>query len=113
RETKLGTNHMDDALVRTVETVKRNAEFLTVLFKLPHLVRGDFIEAGERTARCRNGVIHRREGSIGTADLDPALPQAGESLWGCDLVNEMQINVQDRWCVGLRRDEMGIPDFVV
>src|SRR5215469_1511548 len=56
-------------------------------------------------------MIHGRDREIGTADVQPALPQHGERLRRSDFVDQMQVDVQQSGCARLLDHYVVIPDF--
>lgn len=95
---------MHDATLIIAEADQVQPELLAIDFHLPNLVRGLFtdygkiLEAGDR--RCRRRMIHRGQGKVGPAYRNAVFAQYAESLWRRNLMDNVQIDVQDRWCVG-------------
>ena len=57
-------------------------------------------------------MIHGRHGPVRTAHLEPALPQTGERLRRGDLVDQMEVDVEDRRRARFLRDDVGVPDLL-
>src|SRR5262249_9918990 len=76
RESKLRTYDVNDSLPGTVQIVQGHSEFSAVLGQCPDLIRSHFIKAGKRSAGSRNGMVHRRESSVGPAYFETAFLQS-------------------------------------
>ncbi len=92
--------------------VQRNAERPAVVFELLHLPGRHLVEDRQRAVGGRDAVIHGRHRPIRTAHLEPALAQAGERLRRGDLVNQVEVDVEDRRRARVLSDDVGIPDFL-
>ena len=113
RQAKLGTNHVDDSLLRAAEVVQRYAKLGAIRRKHPNLLRRHLIETGQRAARRRNRVIHRSECFVGAAHFQAAFSQSRECLGSCDFVNEVNVDIENGGSVRLGHDDVRVPDFVV
>jgi hypothetical protein len=58
-------------------------------------------------------VVHRGERQIRTAYLSVAESQPLERLWGCDFVNEVRVDIENRYLVCGGAHEMRLPYFFV
>ncbi len=109
---------MHDAPILAAETMKLDAEILTVLDHRPDLARGSGLahdfeigEAGDRHRRC--GVIHGGQREVRSPDRKIHLLQQRECLRCSDLVYQVQIDVDDRrGLLGLCCDRVSGPDFL-
>ena len=110
REAELGADHVHDPLATAAGRVERDAELLAVARERRELLLGERVH--RRVVAGRDVVIHRRERQVGTANGPAGEPQRLERLRRCDLVDEVQIDVQE---VGLPlhalRDVV-LPDLV-
>ena len=119
RQPQLGPDDVHDPLSLVAEREQRDAELLAVpreLLDLREPRAGARIANGERrktAERRRRGVIHRRDGAMRRAHLQPPLSQLGEGLRRGDFVHEMQVDVQDSRCrVGLGAHDVPVPELL-
>src|SRR5436190_2133203 len=92
-QSKLGSNHVDDALMLVAKIVQFNVPLLAVVHELvnhPRRLRIDDIESGQASSDGRDDVIDRGHGSIGAMNRESLFAQALEGLRGGDLVDQMQ-----------------------
>jgi hypothetical protein len=57
-------------------------------------------------------MVHRRDGLVRTPNLEAALAKTGERLGRSHLVNELQVDVEDRRPVRLLNDDMLVPNLL-
>jgi hypothetical protein len=57
-------------------------------------------------------VIHRGDRLVRSANPETTLAKSRERLRGCDLVNELQIDVENRRPVGLLNDYVVVPNLL-
>ena len=111
REPELGADHVDDSLAAAAGRVQRDAELLAVP------------RAARRAAPCASGsvigavhgrhvVIHRRDGEIGAPHAPPVEPQPVERLRRGHLVDQVQVDVEQRRLAGLLADDVRVPDLL-
>ena len=95
-EPELRTDDVDDALARRADAVERDAELGAVRLELADLGGGHLVEDRQVARRRRDGVVGGRDRLPRPADAQPARPKAGERLWAGDLVDEVQVDREDR-----------------
>src|SRR5690625_1640801 len=62
-------------------------------------------------SRCR--MVHRRDRQVRTTDPEPPLPECGEGLRRGHLMDQVQIDIEDRGCLlTLQPDEVCLPDLL-
>ncbi len=103
---------MHNPAVWTIHPMQCDPKFRRVDFQLLDLRGSHRVCDRNIRRRRRDGVVHRRERPVGAADLESALAQAREGLRRRHLVDEVQVNVEDGWGIGLFRDNVRIPDFL-
>src|SRR5690625_6769157 len=58
-------------------------------------------------------MVHRRDRQVRTTDPEPPLPECGEGLRRGHLMDQVQIDIEDRGCLlTLRPDEVCLPDLL-
>ena len=89
---------MDDALVRTRHVEQVYAEFLAVSLQGVKLLLCDGVSyrQGDAAGIGRCVVIDHGDGEVGAPDPPARLPQAVECLRRRHLVDQVQVDVQDR-----------------
>src|SRR5262249_54587655 len=107
----LGSDHVHDALALAVNALVRDAELLAVGLQLLHLFGGDRVDNGERAVRGGDAVIGGGEGQVRPAHLETALAQALECLRRRNVVDQVQVDVEQRRRSRLLVHDMGIPEF--
>ena len=110
--TKLGSDDMDNAAMRTGHAVQGDPKFGGVGFHLLDLRRSHRIRNRDFDGRGRDGMIHRGEGFLGAADFQSALAQTREGLRRGDFMHEVQVNIKDGWGFRLFSNNMRVPDFL-
>src|SRR5271156_189381 len=111
-QSEFRTYHVDDALLGGIHVEQRHAEIFAVLLQGPNLARCNRIDDGRATRFGRNVVIHRRHRTLGLPDLAARHSQALEGLRRRDLMNQMQIDVDQRQLSRWNTDHVLTPDFV-
>ncbi len=114
---EFGPDDVHDATMLAVVTVQLEPECIAVILQCPDLFRRAFADDGQvlETAERHGGrrVIHRAQGQLGTPYADAFLAQHRERLRRRDLVDQVQVDVENRRGVGgLVLDEMFEPDFL-
>ena len=112
REAQLGPDHMDDALVGVAPAVKRDAELAAVVLQRPDLVRCHRVEDRQTAGVGRRRVVRGRDRPFGPPDLEAAFAEAGERLGAGDLVDEVEVDRENRGRIGLLGDDMVVPDLL-
>ena len=113
RDAEFRADDVDDALIFAVHVEQTNARFAAILFESFKLEAGIRVHDGEGAAGGGHGVIHYSEGEIGAADFAAFGFESGEGLRGSALVDEVAVNIDERWFAGFLMNEVGIPDFFV
>src|SRR5438105_2882361 len=72
RQTLLGTDDMDDALLIAVEAEVRDAELAAVRLELLDLCGSDLVEDRQRARRGGRAVVRRTEGEVRAAHFQAA-----------------------------------------
>src|SRR3954468_21045713 len=108
-----GTDDMNDSLALVGEIEELNAGVVAILAESLDLLRGDRVDDVEAVGGNRwDVVVDRGDGAIGTADLAAIDAQPFEGLWGSDLVNEMEVDVNERRLTGGFAHDVRRPDFI-
>ena len=108
---------MHDPLPLVPERIERDAEGRAVLLERAHLrcrlrILDDGAGAGGQRRRGRR-MVHGGDGAVRPPHAQAALAQGGEGLRRGDLVDEMQVDEQDRGRVrGRRTHDVPVPDFL-
>ena len=90
---------MDDALVYILHIEELDAELGAVLAQRADLGVGDLVGDDEAVLHGGGGdvVVGRGDGAVGAADFAAGDAEAVEGLRAGDLVDEMEVDVEDRW----------------
>src|SRR5690606_15329969 len=112
RGAALGADDVDDAVLGVAERVAGDAELLAVLHELGELGLGLVVDDLEALRIGRRRVVHRRDGAVGTADPEAALTETREGLGRRHLVDEVEVDVEDRGAALLLGDDVLFPDFL-
>ena len=107
---------MDDAALRAISIQQVDAKIGTVLLHLRNLIGGafaDYCQILETDARdSRSRVVHRRQRELGMPDGEVQFLQESKRLRCCNLVDQVQVDVQNgRRVMRLRRYDVLRPDF--
>jgi hypothetical protein len=96
-ESELGSDYVDDALVGRVYVEQLDAEFFAIFLQRFDLAGGDWI--GDWSSAWLGGdiVIHRGDGALGLSDFSASPTQTVEGLRRCDLMYQVQIDVEQSW----------------
>ena len=97
-DAEFGADDVDDALVARVDVVELDAEVGAVLAQRGNLRGGDLVEDVE--AAFDGGgdvVIDGGDAAVRAADLAAGETQAFKGLRGGDLVEQLQVDVEQRW----------------
>ena len=110
REAELGPDDVDDALAAASGRVEGNAELGAVPLEGVELRLRERIR--DRPLLRRHVVVHRRDGQVGPPQLPARQPEAVEGLRRGDLVDEMEVDEEQRGLAGRLRDDVALPDLV-
>ena len=112
-EAKLGADDVDDALRGRLHVEELDAEFGAVAAEGFDLAQGGLVDDVEAVGDGGGGdvVVYRGDGAVGTADLAVGETEAVECLGRGDLVDELEIDVEERGLACGLGDEMLLPDF--
>jgi hypothetical protein len=102
---------MDDAAMGAGHAVQRDAELGGIGLHLPDLRSRQRVGDRHAERRRRDRVIHRRDGTLRTTDLQTALAEAGKGLRRSDLVHQVEVDIQDGRRIGSFGNDMRLPDF--
>ena len=109
REAELRADHVDDALAPAPGRVQGHAEFGAVG---PERVELSLRERVRRAVAGRDVVVHRREREIRAPNAPAGEPQPVEGLRRGHLVDEVEIDVEQRRLSVLLVDDVALPDPV-
>jgi hypothetical protein len=101
---------VDDPLAAAPGCVQRHPELLAVLAQRVELSARERI--GDRAVFGRDVVVHRRDREVGPAHAAPGQAQGLERLRRGHLVNQVQVDVEQRRLVGRLHDDVTGPDAV-
>ena len=112
-EAELGADDVDDALVGRLDVEELDAEVGAVFAQGFDLFGGDLVDDVEAVFDAAGGdvVVDGGEGAVGAAELAAGQAEAVEGLRAGDLVDEMEVDVEDRgFACGLGYEVL-LPDF--
>ena len=93
-ETQLGADNVNDALIGVTQGMQAHAELLRVLAQRVDLRAARDVRNGLVNVDGRRVVILRRDRQVGAANLTPRQTQALEGLGACDLMHQVEVDVQ-------------------
>ena len=94
---EFGPDHVHDALLARIDVVKLDAEIGAVLAQGGDLLRGDLVDDVEAAFDGgRHVVVDGGDGAIGAAHLAAGKTKAFKCLRGSDLVDQLQVDVDER-----------------
>jgi hypothetical protein len=99
-----------DALSPAAGRVQGNAEIDAVPLQRLELLAGERV--ADRPRLGRDVVVHRRDREVGTAHRAASQPQRLERLRAGDLVDEVQIDVEQRGLARPLLDDVRLPDLL-
>ncbi len=110
---ELGADHVDDALRGVLHVEELDAEVGAVLAEGVDLRGGDLVDDVEAVVGAGGGdvVVDGGDVAVGAAELAAGEAQAFEGLRRCDLVDEMQVDIEDGGFACGFGDEVLLPDF--
>ena len=109
REAELRTDHVDDPLATAAGREEPHVELVAVRTERVELLRGEGVR--DRALGGRHVVIHCRHGQVGPADTPAVHAERLERLGARHLVDEMEVDPEQRRPVTAVGDEVGIPDL--
>ena len=113
RDSKLGSDHMHDALIAALHVEKIDAVLLAVTRERFELRDGVGIKHRKRAIFRRDRVVHHREGQLGLAHFAAGGFQPGKCLRRSAFVDQMAVDVNQRGFSRLFVDDVRIPDLFV
>jgi hypothetical protein len=102
---------VDNAARWAVHTVQWDPELAAVGFQLCDLPRRHLVLDGNVRRRRGTAVIYCRHCLKRATHAYSTVAQSLESLWGRDLMNQVQIDVEHSRATGFLHDNMIGPDF--
>ena len=108
---ELRADHMDDALIRAAESVERDPKLPAVDPGLCHQPGNKGICNGSILIPRGHYVIHGCNCPIRTPDLKPPLAQPLKGLGRRHLVDQVQVDIKNRWAVRFRDHHVAVPDL--
>ena len=111
-QAELRADDVDDALARVADAVQRDAELGAVGLELADLGRGHLVDDGQAAVGRRDRMVGGGDGLAGPADADPARAQPGERLRARDLVDEVEVDGEDRGRARVLGDDVVGPDLL-
>jgi hypothetical protein len=109
RESELRPDHVHDPLPAAARGEEAHAELVAVRTQRVELRSRERV--GDRPRRGRDVVVHRRDRQLGPAEAAPGEPERLERLRARHLVDEMQVDPEERRPVAAVRDEVRVPDL--
>ena len=109
RDAELRADHVDDALAAAAGRVERDAELLAVAAQRLELLLGELVR---RAVDRRHVVIHRRERPVRPAHAAAGQAQPLERLRRGDLVDQVQVDVEQRRLARRLGDDVPLPDLL-
>ena len=111
-EPELRSDHVDDPLVRRAEAMQRDGELAAVRLELGDLCRSHRIGHRQRPRVGRGGVVRRGDRPFGVTDAQPARAEPGEGLRRRHLVDEVEVDREDRRRPFVLADDVVVPDLL-
>src|SRR5436190_22239883 len=111
RESKLRTDDVDNTLLGRVHIKEPNSEFAAIVLQCFDLFFCDRIKNWSAAGFSWDVVVNRGDRPKGLANFAPSGTQAIKCLRRSDLVDEMQIDVQERRLACGTCDNMLVPNF--
>ena len=112
RVAQLRADHVDDPLVSVLEVVQADAELAAVFAQRIDLLPRDRV--GDRLIAIggRDVVVGCGHRPLGPADLAAGQSQPFKGLRAGDLVDQLQVDVENRLFAGFRVDDVVVPDLL-
>ena len=112
REAELRADDVDDALAVRAQRVERDAELGAVGGQLGELEAGLLVEDGQRAVVRGRGMVRGGDGALGMTDGQAAPAQPFEGLRAGDLVDEVEVDADDRRSTWFSEDDVVVPDLL-
>ncbi len=111
---ELRADHVDDALIGVLHVEELDAELGAVLAQRVDLRGGDLVRDDEAIVcgSCGHVVIDGGDVTVGAAEFAACHANAVEGLRGGDLVDELEIDVEDRRLAGGFGDDVILPHLL-
>ena len=106
------SNDVDNSLADVTNVVQRHAELFAILSQRLNLLSRDRIGDRQRSVAGRNVVIGRRKRFGRLANGPASNPKPLERLRAGHFVDQVQVDVQDRWPGLSLVDNVSVPDLV-
>ena len=111
-DAEFGADDVNDALLPAADVVELDAELFAVLAQGGDLLGGDLIDDVEALGEERGDVVvHGRDAAVGAAYGAAGKTQSLEGLRASDLVDEMEVDVDERGFASGFGDYVLVPDF--
>ena len=110
REAHLRPDHVDDPLAPRSGRVELDPELRAVLSQRLQLEPRELV--GHRPVRRRHAVVHRRDGQLGSSHTAPGQSQSLERLRRGHLVDEVEVDVEQRRLARHLTDDVLLPDLL-
>ncbi len=111
-QAELGTDDMDDALGRVADAVQRDPELGAVGLELVDLGERHGVDERQAPVGGRDRMVGGGDGLAGSTDADAARPQPGERLRTRHLMDEVEVDREDRRRARVLGHDMVGPDLV-
>src|SRR5579884_1777940 len=111
RKSEFGTNHMNDALFGRVDIEKPYAEIAAILLQGFNLFLGNRIDDWRSPRLGGNVVVDSCDRASRLADLTSGGAQPIKRLRRSDLMDQMQVDIEQRQLTFWRRYDVLVPDF--
>src|SRR5262245_30086908 len=112
-DSKLRTDHMDNSLVRMIQSEKSNPEFFAIFFQRFDLNSGNRIRDRQVPAPGRNVMIRSRKSSFGASHFTTCQSQSFKRLSCGYLMNQVRIHIEDRSFARLLVYDVLLPDLLI
>jgi hypothetical protein len=113
RDAKLRTNNMHDPLMLAVHIEQPHTGFLAILFERFELRLRVLVQDGEGTVFRRDGMVHDRKRKIWTTNFAALGTQTGKRLRRGTFMNQMPIDIEERWLTRLLVHNMVVPNLFI
>src|SRR5205823_5535438 len=111
REPEFGADDVNNALIGGIHVKQRNAKLLAVFLQGFDLKGGDGVGNRSAAGGGRNIVVDGSDGALRLPDFPVARTQTIKGLGRCNLVHEMEVDVEERQSSRRGADYVVIPDF--
>src|SRR5215472_9424933 len=108
-QSQIRPDHVNDALIRAVQTIERDVKLAAVEFQSFYLRSGYGIGDRERPAPGRHIVIYSCKSQVRTPHLPASQPQRLKSLGRSNLVNQVAVYIKRSRPARSLMDHVAIP----